>query len=101
MFDVEAQTVEEAHVNVGDPDQGEPCNEISTPAAEQKLIVKDRQSGGHYVMGETVFAREEIEELTLRQSAGLLAFLFAEFARLAKDLFMRNRPGDAGYGHGE
>ena len=52
-------------------------------------------------MAETVFACKQVEELALQQMGSLLAASHTEFARLAENLFVRDRPADAGDGNGD
>ena len=96
MLDVEAKTVEEAHVDIGDPDQGEPADEISAPAVVKYLESRDDEEKCRNVVAETVFAGEEVEKLPGGQRTTFFASVLAPLARLTEDLFVGNRPGDAG-----
>src|SRR5579864_1943749 len=44
MFNVEAQPVEEIHIDVGDPNEREPCNHVSAPPLKQHFEAKDPKS---------------------------------------------------------
>ena len=101
VLNLKPQPIEDAHVHVGDPDESEPCDEVTAPAREDELEVKYPECKRRDVVREAVFAGEEIEEFTLRQRFAVLALAFAELAWLAKDFFMRNCPGGAGHRHGE
>jgi len=94
MLDVKAQTAEQAHVHIGNPDQSKSADQISTPILIEQLIAGDYQKEDSYVVTEAVFAREEIEELTLDYAAARFAAVHAPVARLTEDLFMSNRPGN-------
>lgn len=48
-------------------------------------------------MAETVFAREEVEELANEKGSSLPTVSRAVFSGFAKDIFMCNSPGDTGY----
>lgn len=101
VLDVEAEAVIEAHVDVGDVDQGEPADEVAAPAGIEELETCDEQEKGGDIVGEAVLAGEEVEELALGGGGAALASFFAELARLAKELLVRDGPGGAGDGNGE
>ena len=101
VLDVEAQAVEEAHVDIGDPDQGEPADEIAAPAAVEHLESRDDKEECRDVVAEAVLAGEEIEELSSGEWAALFAPVLAPLAGLAEDFFVGNGPGDAGDGKRE
>ena len=96
MFDLEPQPVEAAHVDVGDPDESEPRNDVPTPTDIDELKLQEEQGEGCDVMREAVLAGEEVEEFSLRQGSRVFAATFAGFPRLAEDLFMGNGPRSAG-----
>jgi len=52
-------------------------------------------------MTEAIFAGEEVKEFPRQQQLIKLAFTDAVFPGLAKDLFLRNCPADAGNRNGE
>ena len=64
---VDAQSAEKAHVDVGNPHSSKEAKEISPPVVEQQLEVSEPDKEGCDVMAETVFAGEEIEEFSLQQ----------------------------------
>ena len=101
VFDVEAETVIDAHVLVGDPDDGEKSDEISTPPGVQHLKAGDDQEDGSNVVAEAVFAGKEIEKLSAGEAVALSRLPLAVFARLAKNFFMSSSPGNAGHGNRE
>ena len=101
MLDVEAQAVEEAHVDVGDPDEGEPGDEIAAPAFVEHLEPCDDEQECGDIVAEAVLAGEEIEKFAWDEAAAVLALVFAPVARLAEDLFMGDGPCDASYGECE
>ena len=95
VLDVEAQAIEEAHVDVGNPDEGEPGDEIAAPALVEHLEARDEEEEGSDVVAEAVLAGEEVEEFARDKAAAVLALVFAPVARLAEDLFVGYSPGDA------
>ncbi len=101
MLDVEAQAVEEAHVDVGDPDEGEPGDEIAAPAFVEHLEARDDEQECGDVVAETVFAGKEVEKFAWDEAAAVLALIFAPVTGLAEDLFVGDGPGDAGDGKRE
>src|SRR5438105_8786546 len=94
MFDVQPQTVERAHVDVRDPDQREPADQVSAPACVQQRKARDQQKERRHIVREAVLAREQIEELPCGQWAAVLSLALAELARLAEDLLVRDGPTD-------
>jgi hypothetical protein len=101
VFDIEAEAVEEAHVDVGDPDEGEPGDEIAAPSFVEHLEARDDKQEGGDVVAKAVFAGEEIEKFARDEAAAVLALVFAPVAGLAEDLFVGDGPGDAGHGKRE
>jgi len=91
----------EAHVLVGDPDQGKAANQVSAPVIEKKFIARDEEKEDGYVVAEAVFASKYKEQLPAEQMRARLALSFAEFPRFTKDFFMRQRPRNAGNGKGQ
>jgi len=96
VFDVEAQPVEEAHINVSDPDEREPRNQVAAPSIEQHSEVKDPEAESSYIVGEAVLAGEQVKKLSLWECRRTLALPLAVLPRLTKNLFMRDCPSDAG-----
>jgi len=94
--DVEAQAGVNAHILVGDPDQREKCDEVAAPVIEEKLVMSEEKEKCRYVMAEAEFASEKEEELAAGRIWMTLTLADAIFAGLAKDFFMRYRPGDTG-----
>ena len=94
-LDVETQPVINAHVLVCHPHQREPRDQISAPVGKQYLELRDEHEGGGDVMAEAILAGEEIEEFSLIPTPAILTAPLAVLTRFAKDLFVRNRPGDA------
>ena len=92
VFDVETQEVERAHIDVGDPYQSEPSDEVAAPAGVEQLEPDDEEYERSDVVREAVLAGEEVEEFSLRQRATVLAFALAVLAGLAEDFFVRYRP---------
>src|SRR5262249_43986953 len=94
-LDVEAQSAKCAHIDIRDPNHREAGEDISPPVIEQKLVPgKPKNEDGH-VMAEAVLTGEQIEELSLKESATALAFAHAKLPRLAKDLLVSDGPGKA------
>ena len=44
VLDFKTQMVEDAHVDVGNPDDGEPCDDIATPTCVEKLELEKQES---------------------------------------------------------
>ena len=65
VFDVETQEVERAHIDVGDPYQGEPGDEVAAPAGVEQLEPHDEECECGDVVREAVLAGEEVKELSL------------------------------------
>ena len=101
VLDVETQAVEEAHVDVGDPDKGEPGDEIAAPAFVEHLEAGDDEKQCCDVVAEAVLAGEEVEEFAWDEAAAVLALVFAPVAGLAKNLFVGDGPGNTRYGECE
>src|SRR5580698_972314 len=84
VLDLKAQPIEDAHVNIGDPDEREPCDEVTAPAEVEHLEAGEDEEECGDVVREAVFAGEEIEELSRYERLAVLGALLAVFARLAK-----------------
>ena len=95
MLDVQAQTIEEAHIDVGDPNEREPGDQVASPALVKHLEAGDNEEESCDVVAEAVLAGEEVEELSRDESAATLATVFAPLARLTEDLFVSYSPGNA------
>jgi 4-hydroxy-2-oxoheptanedioate aldolase len=91
---LEAQAYEEAHVEVGEPHQREPGNQVAAPAVVEQRVSGHHQHRGGDPVAETVLAGEEIEGLARHEAPGGPAFRRAPLARLAKHLLVRHRPRD-------
>ncbi|MCU1322373.1 MAG: hypothetical protein JWM43_2022 [Acidobacteriaceae bacterium] len=98
VLDIEAQTVEEAHVDVRHPDEGKPGYEIAAPTFVEHLESGDEEESGGDVVAEAVLASEKVEEFAGDQGLAVLASVFAPLAGFAEDLFVGDGPGDAGDG---
>ena len=72
MFDFEAQAVVDRHVNVGDEDEGEPCDEVAAPAGYEELEAGEEEEEGGDVMGEAVLAGEEVKEFPADEGLAVL-----------------------------
>src|SRR5580658_9967924 len=101
MLDVQPQPVEGAHVDVGDPNESEPCDQVAAPAVVQKLKMSHQQKGQRDVVAEAVFAGKEVEKFPPPQGAAVFTLALAPVARLAEGFFMRDCPTDAGDGNGK
>jgi hypothetical protein len=51
-------------------------------------------------MAKTVFARKQVKEFPAGNGFVILASAYTIFARLFKNFFVCNRPGNTGYGYG-
>src|SRR6185503_19835568 len=95
----EAEPAEQAHVQVGDPYQGEPGDEIAAPAGVEEGKAGHDQRGDRDVVAETVLAGEEIKVFFPGQARSAPALLRAPLSRIAENLFMGNGPADTGDGN--
>ena len=95
-FDIEPQPVVNAHVLVRDPHQRQPRDQITSPIRKQQLEARDDEKSRGDVVTEAVLAGEEIEEFSFVPATAVFTASDTVFTRLAKDLFVRHRPGDAG-----
>lgn len=100
-LDIGADQQKKAHINIGDPDQGEPGNKIASPVREQKMKSGDDQEQCGDIKAKTIFAGKQVEEFTPQEGSGALALSFAIFPGFKKDLFVGHRPGDTGDGNGK
>jgi hypothetical protein len=95
MFNVETQTIVDAHVLVRYPDKGEKGDYVPTPVHVKQFEAHDQQSSGGHVVAEAILAGKQIKEFAAEHRSGLGAFFQAILARLAKDFFVGHSPGDA------
>ena len=101
VFDLEPQPVEDAHVDVRDPNEREPRDEVAAPAGVEKMEPgEDKEEAGD-VVRETVLAGEEVEEFSRDQGLAVFGFALAELAWLAEDLLVGDGPGGAGDGQSQ
>jgi hypothetical protein len=101
MFDFQPQAIEGAHVDIGDPYEGELGDEVATPSLVEHLEAGEEEEERRHVVAEAVLTREQIEEFALEQPSATLAAILAEVARFSKDILMRDGPRDAGDGQAE
>ena len=64
-FDIEPYARIDIHVDVSDPDESEPGNEVAAPVFVKHAEARDEQENNCYVMAETILASEQIKELAL------------------------------------
>lgn len=101
LLDVNADERVQAHVYIGHPHECESCNKVSPPSVHQQRVPGDDQHQNSYVVAETIFAREQVEQLSDSQRLSIPALPHTIFAGLPKDLLMRYGPRDTGDGYGE
>ncbi len=101
VLDVEPHPVVNAHVLVGSPDQGKERDQVSAPVCKEQMVARDCEHRSGDVMTEAIFAREHIEDFPSEHRPRAVSLSKAILARLAKDFFMGNRPGDAGDWNGK
>lgn len=94
-FDIQPQAAEGAHVDVRYPDHSKAGEDVSAPIIEQKFVSCEPKDGDRDVVAEAVLAGKQVEKLSLEKRATTLALVHAVLARLAKDLFVGHRPGNA------
>jgi hypothetical protein len=99
--DVDTQSAEQAHINVGHPYNGEEAEQIATPVVQQQLEMREPDEECCDIMAETVFADEEIKEFPLQQRCANLALFLAKFSGFLEYLFMRHGPSNASDGNGQ
>lgn len=100
-LDDEAEPVVEAHVLVCHPHEREAADEVTAPVFVEQVVLRDEEEDESHVVAEAVFACEQVEELSLVPAPAIPALADAEIARLAKYLFVRHSPRDAGDGKPE
>lgn len=101
VFDLQAQAVEDAHVDVRDPDQRKPGDEVAAPAWVEQVEAREDEEEGSDIVREAVFAGEEVEEFADEHGSVVFCFALAELAWFAEDLFVGDGPGGAGDRQGE
>jgi len=94
-FDVEPEPDEQAHVDVGHPDEGQPPDQEPWPPAYEQSEPGEGNGHGSDVVAEAVLAAEHVKELARNDVASLTALLDTPRVQFGKQLLMRDRPGDA------
>jgi hypothetical protein len=100
VLNIQPQPVVNADVLIGDPNQGEKRNHITSPVCEYQLETCNRQQQRGHVVAQAIFAREEIEELALEPTAALASNL-AKFLKFAQYCFVGECPCNAGHRYGQ
>ena len=100
-FQALAQVSEEAHIPVGDPDEGEKCEQITAPVVVEQFETGDHQKNQTDIVAEAVFASEKVEKLALEKRFGSTADILAIFSRFPENLLVGDCPGDAGNRNGD
>jgi len=88
----------EAHILVGNPDQGKAANQVPAPVIEQELVAREPQKKDGHIMTEAVFTGKKKKELAPEKSPVCLALVNTIVAWLFEDLFMGHRPRDGSNG---
>lgn len=101
VLDIEPETIEEAHIDVRDPDKRKPRDQVAAPTRIEHLKLRDQKKKCCHIVAEAVFAGKEVEEFAGDKSMAVLALVLAPFARLPEDLFMGYGPGDTSDGQGK
>jgi hypothetical protein len=96
-LDIEADQAKEAHIDIGQEDQTESREHVAAPVREEKGVLGHDEECDRHIMAQAVFAREHVEHLAGEKGRPLFALPDEVLPRLAEDLFMRDRPGDAGH----
>jgi len=99
-FQTLAEVSEKAHIPVGDPDEGEKCEQITAPVVVEQFETGDDQKNQTDVVAEAVFASEKVEKLTLEKRFGSTADILAILSGFAENLLVGDSPGDAGNRNG-
>ncbi|MCU1221169.1 MAG: hypothetical protein JWN42_2366 [Candidatus Angelobacter sp.] len=99
--DIEAQVGVNTHVLVGDPDQREAADQVAAPIVKQKLVVSDEKEKRRHVMAEAELAGKEEIKLAAPGVGMVHTLADAILPRLAENILVRYRPGDAGDGQRE
>ena len=95
-----SEVAEETHIPIGHPHQSEECDDISSPIIIQQAEICKNQKQKTDVVAEAIFTSEKIEELPSGNRFSTAADFLAILSRFAENLFLRNRPGNAGNGNG-
>src|SRR4051812_35072605 len=61
--DIYAQAAVEAHVGIGEPDEGEKADQVAAPVVQEKFVAGDDEEEERDPVAEAVFAGEEVGEL--------------------------------------
>ena len=101
LADIEAQAGVNAHVLVGNPDQGKAADQVAAPVVKQEFVVRDEQEKNGHIMAEAKFAGKKKVEFTAKINVVVFTLTGAVFTRLTENFFMRYRPGNAGNGDGQ
>src|SRR5688572_30406908 len=83
---------------IRDPHERKPRDHVAAPVVEEQRETRKEQGSGRHVVAETVFTGEEEEELADGKSGGVLGALGTKIVEFAKELFVRDRPGNSGDG---
>ena len=94
-LDVEPESNKEAHVEIGDPHERQPCDQRTDPPVDEQSVTAQGDGSRCDVMAEAVLTREDIEELARRETTALLTLAHAPVVHFGKYLLVRDRPGDA------
>lgn len=101
MLYVEAQAVVDAHVLVCHPHEGKERNDVTSPVWKKQLETGDQQYRSGNVVAEAIFTGEKVEKLAASNISTASAFPLAVLTRFAENLFVSNRPGNAGDGNSQ
>jgi hypothetical protein len=94
-LDVEAKPHEQAHVDVGHPDERQPPKQQPRPSLDEHSKSGERNRQCRDVMTEAVLAGEHIEELARNETPPMTALPHTPRVEFGKELLMRDRPGGA------
>jgi hypothetical protein len=81
-----------AHIYVGDPDQGKAGDNITPPIVQQQFVAGQDQHKQRDVMAKAVFAGKQVKELSYDQVSALSAHVRAVVAGFPENFFVRDRP---------
>src|ERR1700733_10878648 len=96
MFDFQSHAIEQSHVDISDPYQGELGNHETAPTLIDHLEMRYQQENGGCVMAEAIFASKHVEEFALVVGATIVTSVSTVISRLAEYFFMRHGPRNAG-----
>src|SRR5690242_2936380 len=99
LLQIQPQVPVEAHVLVGDPDQGKAADDVPSPILVEQLVARDADKERGYVVAEAILASEQKEKFAAQIAAGFLALPLTILTRLAENLLVGDRPGNAGDGN--